>query len=40
MTQKTIKTNDIISVYITFVDSNKGKTRPALVLETDEASLF
>lgn len=39
MNQKTIRTNDIVSVFITFVDSNDGKKRPALVLKVEKESL-
>ena len=39
MTHKIIKSNDVVSIFVTFVDSNKGKTRPALVVKTDETTL-
>lgn len=36
MTQKIISANDVISIYITFEDSNLGKKRSVLVLEADQ----
>lgn len=41
MNRKTTKSDDILILYVSFVDSNGGKKRPVLVVETsDDAFTF